>query len=394
MKWYRTGLLILSGALLCGCGTPAIDKARSEFYKGNVAVALQDLDNAEPDDNNRVLFLMERGTILQADEQYEASSDDFISAASKLKQLETYSISQGAASMMVNDTVQSFVGVPFERAMLHNLTALNHFAMGNWMNGAVEARRLIQIQDKDVRGDYPDDAFSRYMAGFGLYMVNDFSNASMQYDLAAPLAPGVMIDSKNGDLAPAVPTGPHPPQPTNYTDRLTCFLLLGRSPSGQALLNGLGAPPTKPPYVELYHDKEYLGRSHTLTDITQLAYTTAQKEALRKAAKTAARIAAKEGVAQVFDHNDLEPVGDLVRIVLIGLLEQPDTRRWETLPAWLAVATVPCPSDLDHYTVVVKTASGLVLQQYTVTTPITHRGKDWVSFYRDIQPSTPPPPSL
>ncbi|MDD2236820.1 MAG: hypothetical protein PHP44_14080 [Kiritimatiellae bacterium] len=407
-KWAlftRTGALLLSGALLSACSTPAINLARTEFYKGNYAQAETEIDRAETDELNEVLWRMERGTIRQAAGNYQGSSEDYIRSSDLLKDLETYSVSKGAASMVVNDNVQSFIGVPFERAMLHDLTALNHFAVGNWEHAAVEARRIIQVQHADVRGEYPDDAFSRYVAGTALLMVDDYSNAELQYRTASDLLDGLTINAI-GVIAPvpitnqapdeASTTNAPPPKPafprtrtaTNqYPAMLTCFALLGKSPSGQELLNGMGHSPLDR-YVEIYHRNEYLGRTYTLTDVYALAYRTAELEALRKAAKTAARVAMKEGVAQSLEHNDQALLGALVRLVLIGLLEEPDTRRWETLPHWLQAATIACPPDLDEYDAVIKTASGITLQTIHVTFPITRKGNRLISLFRDL-PSPP-----
>jgi len=391
----RTGGILLSGVLLCSCSTSAINAARVEFYKGNLIQAENRIGEAEGDDTNEVLFLMERGTILQAAGEYEKSSLDFIRAASRLKQLGTYSVSKGAASMVVNDNVQSYIGVPFERAMLHDLTALNHYARGDWIDGAVESRRIINLQDEDVRGNYPDDAFSRYIAGFGLAMVDDPSNAALQYRLAGDLRTDLFIDPDTGNVSYNTTTNHILPVETaidaeaeEYPARLICFVLLGKSPSGEELLHGLTSRPQSPPYAELYCDGNYLGRSYNLTDVSQLAYATAQKEAVRKAAKTTSRIAMKEGAAQIFDHNDQELIGLLIRLIFIGLLEQPDTRRWETLPHWLQVATVPCPSNLTEFEAVIKTASGLKTRTLRVTNPIKQNGVLFVSFLRDLPQHT------
>ena len=178
--------------------------------------------------------------------------------------------------------------------------------------------------------------------------------------------------------------------PTNhYSATLTCFALLGKSPTGQELLEGTAArPPAR--FVEIYCRGEYLGRTWNLTDVFDLAYRTAELEALRKAAKTAARVAMKEGVAQSLEHNDQALLGALVRVILIGLLEQPDTRRWETLPHWLQAATVPCPDDLTEYDAVVKTDSGITLRTIHVTFPITQKRNRFLSLFRDL-PRQPEP---
>ena len=68
-----------------------------------------------------------------------------------------------------------------ERTLLHAFTAKNHLAQANFENAAVEARRIIESLTPEKKGDYPDDAYSRYMAGFCLEMMDDRSNAELEY---------------------------------------------------------------------------------------------------------------------------------------------------------------------------------------------------------------------
>ena len=75
--------------------------------------------------------------------QYEKSARDYIAAADELERLETYSVSKGTATWVVNDTVQDFRGTPYERTLLHAFTAKDHLAMANWDDAAVEARDVV-----------------------------------------------------------------------------------------------------------------------------------------------------------------------------------------------------------------------------------------------------------
>ena len=140
----RTLAATAAAAVLAGCASAPLDSARMDFRQGQLARAEETLvkkaDEVQPKD--RVLHMMERGTIRQARGHYEDSSHDFIAAADRIRELETYSASKGVASLVVNDTVQDFRGAPYERTLLHAMTALNHFAVTNWDNAAVESRRM------------------------------------------------------------------------------------------------------------------------------------------------------------------------------------------------------------------------------------------------------------
>ena len=129
-----------SFVLLVSCATPSLDSAREEYYRGQFDQAEQELADDRMSDKDRVLYLMERGMIRQAAGDYERSAADFIEASDNLEQLETYSLSKGGASLVVNDNVQDYRGAPFERTLLHAFAAADHLAMGHWDDAGVEAR--------------------------------------------------------------------------------------------------------------------------------------------------------------------------------------------------------------------------------------------------------------
>ncbi|MBU0678369.1 MAG: hypothetical protein KJ626_09645, partial [Verrucomicrobia bacterium] len=169
----RGACVILLGFVCSGCATPALNSARHDFYRGKFDAANQTLTDVDVPSRDRVLFLMERGAVRQMLGDYEGSSKDFIEAADRIIELETYSVSKGGASMLTNDEVQDFRGVPFERSLLHAFTAINHLSQGHWNDSGVESRRILLSLEPVIEKGYPDDAFSRYMAGFGLELNDD-----------------------------------------------------------------------------------------------------------------------------------------------------------------------------------------------------------------------------
>ena len=164
------GPVVLAALILCGCATPALDSARSNFYAGKYDKASETLDSAKVPENNQVLFRMERGTVRLFAGHYESSAKDYIDASDQLDKLETYSVSKGAASWVVNDNVQDFRGTPYERTLLHAFTAKDHLAMANWDDAAVEARRIIKSLDSSARGRLPR---GRLFAVHGRFLPGD-----------------------------------------------------------------------------------------------------------------------------------------------------------------------------------------------------------------------------
>lgn len=367
------GVTAVALSILAGCATQALNTARREFYQGRFSEASTTLERKIPA-KDRVLFLMERGTIRLFGGEYENSIRDYIEANDRLAELETYSLSKGGASLVVNDSIQDFRGFPYERTLLHAFTAKDHFALGHWENAAVEARRIIESLSPEKRGDYPDDAYTHYLAGFALELIGDTSNARLQYQKAAELAPGAEIDPDTGRFGNA--------KGAKTENELVVFVLLGKAPRTDNIsLLDLGL------YAEIYAGDKLLGRSHELTDVADLCSTSFQKDTARQVAKTITRIAAKEAIAQQIE-KDNEALGELTRLILIGLLEQPDYRRWETLPRHLQVARVPAPANLTEYTIVFKNRSGDELSRRTIATPLARQGAISVSFARDIGNAT------
>lgn len=371
---------------LAGCQTAPLDAARIRFQRGQTEAAAQALSAQEPEGKDRVLFWMERGTVRQAAGDYPGSTRDFVAASDRLDELETYSLSKGAASLVVNDTVQDYKGVPYERTLLHAMTALNHFAVGHWDDAAVEARRILYTLEPERRGEYPEDAFSRYVAGFAFEMTDDPSNAALQYRLASARSGPVRVDDRTGGLSPApepgVPGGDSAPAPSVRGAELVVFVLLGDSlvePSRMEDSSRRGD------YVEIRSGDRVLGRSYPLGDTVALYVETARLEALRKALKTGTRLVLKEVLAETVEHGTgSEDMGDLVRLILYGLLERPDLRRWETLPMSFQVARVPWPPGLESFDVVVKTRHGGTVRTLTVREPLHRRRSLWVSVVRDL----------
>ncbi|MEM7391792.1 MAG: hypothetical protein AAF492_05525, partial [Verrucomicrobiota bacterium] len=283
-------------------------------------------------------------------------------------------------SLVVNDTTLEWPGALYERCLLHAMTALNHIALNKWDGASVAARRILKDLNPDFRKKYPDDAFSRYLAGFCLDVEGDPDNASIQYRKASDLVSRVDIDPQTGRMA--FSGGEGPPQ-DRAEHELLCFVLLGRAPKGSVRTSDrfIGDPLY---YAEIFDGDTRLGRSYTLTDTRALAAATEKIDAKVKAARAAARIAIKESLAEAAaKESKSDEVGDLVRLVLIGMLEHPDFRRWETLPRWLQVIRVPCPPDLQNCRLVIRNSHGGKVKNTKLVNPITRHDSTFVTFYRD-----------
>jgi len=234
-------------------------------------------------------------------------------------------------------------------------------------DAGVEARN-IALQMEKLDG-FPDDAFSHYLAGFCLELCGDDSNAAMQYRQVAKLVPEIGIDATTGRFFPPnAPTNQPVLLPSNSTE-LVCFLDFD------------GDAGILPYTAAVYADGKLLGTSRTLTSIYQLQTASSERMATRQAAKSISRFAVKGALALAAWSRD-ENLGLLTGLLLFAL-EDKDLRRWETLPAKLAVARLPCPSDLKQFEVEFRSYSGQTVKRITVTSPLFRKDRIFVSLCRD-----------
>ena len=361
-------LLAAAVLLTSGCASPRLDTARENFYLGRFEQAKANLTHIKVSKKNGVLVLMERGAIRQALGDYQGSTKDWNEAAEKAEHLDYVSLSKSTASLAINDRVLAFRGAPYERTLAHAFAAKSYLALGQWDDAAVEARNIIgNLENRD---GFPEEPYSRYLAGVCMEMIADGEGAGLQYRTAAGLLPHLGIDPVTGRFADETESGRH---------ELVCFIGIGRAPqeSGSWARNHLwGATP----YAEVFVDGKRMGRSYNFSNTHRLMAATEKRLAVLRAAKTATRIAIKEAASEAVESEN-EILGELLRLYLFSLEASP-MRRWETLPLWLQVARVPCPADMKRFDIVFRGEGGRVIGRQTVAEPLVRNGRSHVSFVR------------
>lgn len=367
----RVGWCLCLILLVAGCTSPPLDQARRNFYAGELAQAETNLV-ALPEGKDQVLYLMERGMVRQLRHDYAGSASDWNQAARLEAKLETHSVTKAGASMVVNDSTLAFRGYPYERVLLHIFNARNYLARGQWDEAAVEARNALRrLENLD---GFPDDAYSRFVAGLCFELIGDDSNASLEYRLAGKLAQEVRIDETSGRIL----------QPTGSVARVTVPSVPSGLPCELVCLvdiDGTAWGPTAS-YAEIVCGGRVLGTSSTLTHLALLQSASDQRTAVKRTVKTASRIVVKEALASAVESQNRE-LGQVLRILLFAV-ETPDQRRWETLPQHMAVARVPCPADLTAFEVVYKSDMGGILKRVAFTHPMARKGRVFFAWCRDM----------
>jgi hypothetical protein len=157
--------------------------ARGQFEKADRMLA----DDTEwSQNNNRVLYYMNRGVVAYMMGDYRKSID-FLNQADYY--IEDYSKQFGweALSLVSNPMVKPYRPEDFEAIMVHFYKALDFIALNDLEGALVEARRinirLQQINDKykDHKNKYQRDAFAHNLTGMIYDAAKDYNNAFIAY---------------------------------------------------------------------------------------------------------------------------------------------------------------------------------------------------------------------
>ena len=376
--------LVIIAGLLTGCvGARSIqDKSYDLSRSGNPAAAVDHLDASRlaNSSKDRLLYLMERGTLLHLQAAYQESNVDFETADRLTEELYTKSISAGALSFLLNDGVIPYAGADYESVYLNYYKAINYLALGDLEAAGVEARRVDEklryFNDLyDGKNVFREDGFLRMLTGLIYQAQGDYNNAFIAYRLAwhsfqanrdvygVPLPEvlwSLLVTSADRsslwqerdefrDLATA--------RGVELTQLETFVVVLinnGRIPVKQERMalfpSGQGFPIklALPEFVargggvdsvttnidgELY-------RSESVENLESIAFKSLKDEIARVLVKAIARAVIKETTARQLEGNGDNPIGLLLRVVNM-ITENADLRSWNGLPREIQLLIAP-----------------------------------------------------
>jgi hypothetical protein len=118
---------------------------------------------------NQLLYYMDIGMLYHYAARYDSSNVYLLKAVDIQNDLFTRSMTNEAASIMVNDNVRPYRGRPYEIVLLHQILALNFLAQGNTDDALVETRQtqllLNELERKDKKGaKYSTDGMFHYVS--------------------------------------------------------------------------------------------------------------------------------------------------------------------------------------------------------------------------------------
>lgn len=362
----RNALIVsLTLAFLTGCATASKKsvQAYDMLRRGETTQAIELLrPPSEIENDDQLVYLLELGTALQVNGQYQESNKVF-ERANKLADIQDYhSISRIAGSLLINEGMIQYKGENFEKVLINAMMAINYAALGDLDGALVEARRLNQKLYKfkfEAKKDYEQNPFARYLSAILYEADKNWDSSYIDYEESYKLQPGLedlkarlVWSAKKASRPEAVAKWKkafdNPEVPSEWSES-------GRGELVVIYQQGSGpvkGPHPESPRVPKLYPRSSLGKwaavrvesqeqvkSQMVFDSEAVSIKTLDDDYAALIAKRVGGVVAKAVVAdQIRQKNEL-----LGQIAWIGmnLADQADLRQWNSLPQTFQIARIP-----------------------------------------------------
>jgi len=337
-------LVIVCTLLIQACAVSSeLSSARLQFRSGSTESAQETLNTAKVSQRDKLLLLLDKGLVAQAAGQYQQSTAAFEDAYQLIDELDYVSARDQASAVLVNDWAIRYSGEYSERLWIHTFQMINYLMMEHPQGAAVEARRAVALFDE--HGDVLDsDLFTRYLMALSFDAAGQADRAAVEYrklkeQLGKNISP-LRSTSETKEVVLLVASGFMPPKlPGDLIINIDARISFPFYP------DAINRAPT----INVLQGNEQLEVERIDTNLLPVAQNALAKRGNAIAARHALRLAAKYSLAQNLE--DQDPLaGGLARLFFL-VIEQADTRSWETLPAWLSLVRVTVPSDTTSLSV-------------------------------------------
>ncbi|MDR0550573.1 MAG: hypothetical protein LBG72_00990 [Spirochaetaceae bacterium] len=122
-------------------------------FKSAVAAltAGQEADNPAYPEKEAIVLYLDKGLLEHYSGNYAASQDDLQNAERLITEAFTKSVTEGAASYILNDNTKTYPGEDYEDVYLNVFNALNYYNQGKFKDALVEIRKLSESSGKLAR---------------------------------------------------------------------------------------------------------------------------------------------------------------------------------------------------------------------------------------------------
>lgn len=387
--------------LVSGCATYTDETAqmRLDFRSRNFTGAMEKLKKAgiASEGRSRLLYLMEKAMILDRQGNRADARKALLEADKVVDELYTTSISNTAATLVVNESMSDYSGEDYEVVAIHTMLALSFLEDKQYEEARVEAKKInnrlhtIATDRGSDKNAYKEDAFARYLSGMIFEALGDTDDALIDYRRALELfedpayksfyfggPPRALVEGLASLAArkdrPEVVTklrGRYPqwvtaPQ-TSDSDmgevavvHETGFIAVKVAKefalpiAGQIVRFSFPYIDQRSSYPSSMTGVEFQGhfvQADNVADLTSLAHYSLEDKRLRLVVKNGARLLAKGQITdQAYQHLGL--LGGIAANVYSVVTETADTRGWTLLPEALYITRLRLP--VGKHTIQVK----------------------------------------
>ena len=357
--------VVITGALLVGCASVQIDTARAEWQAGNSQQAIASLSTDKIPVRDHLLAHMEKGLIQHETGDYDGSINTLLEAVKLLDSRDFLSVSELGGSLVISERATTYKGEYAEQLWLHTYLMMNFLLTEQYESAAVEARRALTVFD-NYNDILQHDHFSQLLTAVAFNSAGQTNDAYVTYRNLAALVPE--SSAVTGALSTVAASLGQFNEAEKYrkisglskgndSGELVVFVASGTIAQKRAgdlfvfpdaRISFPFYPPTvrTTPGIRAETGGAALDTSTLSTSLNALVAESLAARGNKLAAKQATRLAAKNALAESASS---DAATEILKAVLF-VLEEADTRSWQTLPADLTMVRVPLPTGTHNVT--------------------------------------------
>lgn len=182
--------LLIVTILLVGCATYYQKSMafQESFVQGQIEDANKTLDSSKKaaTDQNRLLYFLQKGVVMQMLGEFEQSNQFFEQAYIYTEDFRK-SYTKELASMLTNSSIKPYTGEDHELVLMHYFKAVNYLRLNQHDEALVECRRInnklniLNDRYEKKKNRYKRDAFALNLMGMSYEGSGDINNAFIAY---------------------------------------------------------------------------------------------------------------------------------------------------------------------------------------------------------------------